>query len=274
MGYKDTAGVFQDVPDKDEENFPNLHTSVLRHEASQVLKTQTFTDVLLNGRHLPFNILTKLPVELRESVWKKYMSDSGLFKNTADAYKPGEATINYFWTLPPICSIPEIRAETIRVFLRSAQFSIETDMEIRAFREFTESPEIGYGSIRRLYFPRFDSFSDGQWVTANPSLELAVDCPGLQVVQLKFWRSSLEDKTPIECSDSEWPEPHSVGYLVQRYRLRRLLDCKSLRYILWQGADSCRGSIEILQELADWMKVQFAKKNRVVGCSVFWGCDC
>jgi hypothetical protein len=97
-------------------------------------------------------------------------------------------------------------------------------------------------------------------------------CHGIRKVAMTFGARHLRQTVLTVTEDTEeWStRPMSVEELVDRYRLRRLLDCKNLHTIRLDGKHHFRDEPEVLQDSADWLKEKFAKMNRQVKCEVTW----
>jgi hypothetical protein len=90
---------------------------------------------------------------------------------------------------------------------------------------------------------------------------LAHDTLSTRVIFLGLYR-------PESCSKDD-----VISRVVERYHLRRLLDCENLRVIHWQG--ECKdcyykrfAHTRVLQYLTDWTEAEFATRNHHVKCIV------
>jgi hypothetical protein len=280
-----TANGYQQPPQLDEANFPALPTSTMKpHDTTQTLLSsrQTWSDVAQNGVIL-FGQFAQLPVEVRELVWMASLQAEGKINPASNGgpvhhrvYPNGEAKYPCF--LPRLCLVSKsMRDETIGVFMRNSAFIIPSFASNTFFRKFIASVEKGPNHVRNLYFPNFDFFpyydrQTRQRVLTNSDLELAVDCHGLRKVALTFGARHLRQTVLTVTEDTEeWSvRPMSVEELVDRYRLRRLLDCENLRTIHLDGKHHFREEPEVLHDIAYWLKAEFAKINRQVECEVTW----
>jgi hypothetical protein len=89
---------------------------------------------------------------------------------------------------------------------------------------------------------------------------------------MTFGASNLRVDVLTVTEDSrEWSKRlMSVDELVDRYRLRRLLDCQNLNTIRLDGKHHWREEPEVLHDLGDWLVAEFQKINRQVKCDVTW----
>jgi hypothetical protein len=231
--------------------------------------THTYSHVLVYGINRP-NILIKLPVEVREMIWEAHMQASGVFDtsriNIRDFVKIDDNPERPQF-LPALCSMsPLTEAEIIGVFMRNSKFMIASIFDNAFFRKFVASVPNGPAHVRELHFDFFHWFPDydekGKRIPVNSDLELAVHCNGLHTLRLTFGFKNMRDaNTGI---------PKTVEQLVEKYRLRRLLDCDKLRNIRWDGQREFGAAVPVLYDLADWVKSEFAKKNQRVECVVTW----
>jgi hypothetical protein len=261
-----TPNANQQLPSNDEENFPSLVANTAQLAITiptWTLRKQTFSEVLV----MRFRPFLQLPVEIRELVWEASMRADNNIRPSPDASMhvywvyPGNGSMNPHF-LPQVCLVSKsMRDETIGVFMRNTMFAIPSIVGNQFFRQLIATVKDGSKHVRALFFPNFDFFPDkdrvtGERIEKNSDLELAVDCLGLRKVRMKFGLRHLH---------------FSVQELLEKYRLRRLLDCENLETVHLDGKDYgyCMAP-EVLDHLADWIKAEFASKNREVNCFVTW----
>jgi hypothetical protein len=69
--------------------------------------------------------------------------------------------------------------------------------------------------------------------------------------------------------NGNWIEK-TVPELVDKYRLDRLLYCFRLRKVILDGRHGGLGSVQVLDDLADWIKAEFEEKYHTIECEVRW----
>jgi hypothetical protein len=89
-------------------------------------------------------------------------------------------------------------------------------------------------------------------------------------MMLKFGRRFLGVEKEDDDTKQAVYHPHTVQQIVSKYRLRRLFDCARLRNIYWAGRTNGVASVQLLQDLADWVEAEFASRNHEVACVVTW----
>jgi hypothetical protein len=260
-----TPNTNQQLSRNDEENFPSLVANTAQLATTTPtwpLRKQTFSEVLV----MRFRPFLQLPVEVRELVWEASMSADNKIRPTSDASMhvywvyPESGSMNPTF-LPQACLVSKsMRDETIGVYMRNTMFAIPSKFGNQFFRQFIATVKDGSKHVRALHFPNFDFFPDkdrvtGERIEKNSDLELAVDCLGLRKVRMTFGLRHLYA---------------SVEELLEKYRLRRLLDCENLETVHLDGKDYGYIAPEKLDHLADWIKAEFASKNRQVNCFVTW----
>jgi hypothetical protein len=144
--------------------------------------------------------------------------------------------------------------EIIGVFMRNSKFMIASIHDNVFFRTFIASIVNGPSHVRFDFFGFFPGNDPvtGKHIPENSDLLLAVDCKGLHTLQLTLKVARLLQ--PVEDEDTgDWMHtPYTVGQLVEKYRLRKLLGCTQLRKIHWDGRRGNRGSAaQVLRDLAD-----------------------
>lgn len=233
--------------------------------------------MLVHGINRP-SILVALPPEIRELIWETRMRDAGDFRfcvDIRDSVKMGDSAKRP-WFLPQLCFFSNAtKDEIIAVFMRNSVFMIASIHDNRFFREFIASVLDGPKHVRELHFDFFDCFPDydkeGNKIALNSDLELAVHCTGLSTIRMTFARWRLQVEECDEENEQDADRDRTVAVLVEKYRLRRLLDCGNLRKIHWAGRYGYGWPVRVLTDLANWVEAEFAKKNHRVETIVTWG---
>lgn len=209
-------------------------------------------------------------------IWEAQMRSDGHFNS------PVQIRILRRWAknpesprfLPRLCFVSKaIRDETIGVFMRNSVFTIHSIFDNVFLQKLVASVEGGALNIRELTFANLDCFPEydretGEWIPVNSDLELAVDCKGPHTVHLTMGRRFLGVRY-LDIDGEEYVyQGYSVSRLVEKYRLRRLLDCNQLRVIHWHGLYMIPESCQVLQNLADWIKAEFECHGRKIRCNV------
>jgi hypothetical protein len=279
MAHKTTLYATQARPKQDETSFPFLQAQMYPRTApKQTPVMHTYLDVLVHGLNRP-KILEKVPQEIREMIWEASLRAEG-----GPSY--GSTFIrNCLWGgsdladprfLPRLCFLSKSTKDEIAgVFMRSQVFYISSIRDNTFFRKSIASVKDGAKHVRELHFLNFDFFPNndrvtGERIPTNSDLELAVDCYGLHTVKLTMGRRFLGANWWDNDTQQYVWRPQTVANLVEKYRLRRLLDCKKLRKICWDGKTNGNGSVQVLQDLAEWVEAEFAAKNHHVECVVTW----
>jgi hypothetical protein len=162
------------------------------------------------------------------------------------------------------------RNAIIAVQMRNSRFMISSIRDNMFFRRFIASVQDGPKHVRELHFDNFDFFPDhdpttGARIPRNSDLDLAVDCTGLHTMRITMGRRFLGTTD----TNGNYTEK-TVQELVDKYRFDRLLDCGKLRKIILDGKHGPFGSVKVLDDLANWIKAGFAKKNHGIECEVRW----
>jgi hypothetical protein len=206
------------------------------------------------------SILERLPMEIRELIWAHVMraEDVGYSNSILVRYcvwrgdKPARPRF-----VPRLYFLSKAtQDEILGVFLRAQTFAISSIWDNTFLRNYIASVQDGALHVRNLCFYNFDFFPNndpttGLRLAANSDLELAVDCPGLHTVDLTFGRRFLGGMPWDNVTQHNVFAAHTVEHVVDRYRLRRLLDCNMLHIIRLYGKDYGLGPVQVLQDLAD-----------------------
>lgn len=226
----------------------------------------------------PPEILEKLPMEIREMIWKYCMPTADSVGNTIHMFRPslwtnGDLTRPRF--LPKICYILTVtREETIGAFVRSCVFCTMGNKDIANLLAFAGSFDGGLSHIRASHLIMFGNYklrkSPHDPKLKNEDLEFAIACRGLRTVRLWFDRDHL--KTPVKPEGVLYwiHKPLPVEEFVEYYHLRRLFDCEKLRLVYLDREPRGTGAVDGLQDLAEWIQAEFARPNQTFYCQVTW----
>jgi hypothetical protein len=244
--HSNTEGPLEEPPLLDAENFPALGYEFL-----------------------------KLPAEIRELIWEAFMYEDETLDGHSRVHIRNCINCGCHPHSPhfihDIVKVSkETRNEIIAVQMRNSRFMIASERDNNFFRRFIASAHDGPKHVRELYFDNFDYFPDydrttGMRIPMSSDMELAVNCTGLRTLQLTVRLQSLGTNG----TNGIWTEK-TVQELVEKYRLARLLDCRNLRKVVFDGRHGYLGSAKVLDDLADWVKAEFAKKNHSIQCEVRW----
>jgi hypothetical protein len=159
------------------------------------------------------------------------------------------------------------RDEVLAAYLRVHQFWFFNRYDNSNFRVMLGLIPNGYSHVRELHFEGFGYFHNqnhiGKMVEKNEDLELAVACTGLQTIRFVFKDNRHLCNEFFPARLLHVVKRKTVDELVREYHLRRLLDCRKLVEI--QIYNVYR-QIEVVQDLADWIRSEFAKKGQRVQC--------
>ncbi|KAF2246891.1 hypothetical protein BU26DRAFT_488295 [Trematosphaeria pertusa] len=221
----------------------------------------------------------QLPIEIREMIWEeairgmRYLIDSTRGRyghHSLDAveirqYDEGREHRPRF--LPSVCLVSKsTMAEAVAVFIRNSTFMVSSIGGNRFLEAFLTRHN-SFPNIRSLRFDFFDCFPEGY--EENADLALAAKCTGLATIQFTFHSSKLihwvlEDGDDYD-EDGLTSLARPVEQLVERYKLRQLLECKKLDKVIWQRKGYHYDGAEVaLQNLGTWVKDQFAEKKRII----------
>jgi hypothetical protein len=270
----------QQPPEDNEENFPSLPTSGTQHRVTGSILSSgklTYSTALVQC----FRQFGQLPVEIRELIWEARMRADDKLNPSLDGtisrqwvFREADARNPRF--LPRLCYVSKsMRDEITGVYMRNSIFVIPSIAGNTFFGEFIASVKMGSSHVRQLFFPNFNFFPDfdsrtGQRIPTNSDLELAVDCLGLRKVGMTFGRRHFQKEGTDHDSGVQVMRLLSVEELVEKYRLRRLLDCMYLRKVHLDGKYYTSAPPKVLRDLADWLEAEFASKNHHIKCEVTW----
>ncbi|KAF2640176.1 hypothetical protein P280DRAFT_518596 [Massarina eburnea CBS 473.64] len=210
--------------------------------------------------------LELLPQEIRELCWEWAMLGDGTcprrschYPDEVEGFKyavafrgmrEGPAKAPNF--LPAYIFVnKQIRAEMLPVFLRNATFMISSIGGNNYFQKFIDNVN-GRAHVRKLRFDYFDCFPLN--IPVNRDLQLSASCSGLTQIQMTMHNCHLEDM--------------SVEDLVDRYRLVHLLECRSMKKIVWRRIGGYIPEAEsLLHALGQWLEQQFAVRGKKIETS-------
>lgn len=224
----------------------------------------------------------KLPVELRLQIFEEVIRETRIpqtywignkrhFEYPIEIWgrTGGPAERPHF--LPAICRTSRwILEETIAFFIRNSTFWISTSAGNHFFQQFLASIPDGFAHVRSLHLCLLARSPLGDIGLRNGNFRLAQKCPNLRTLHLEFHHGRLFRLTPYARSLPR--QPCSVQKNFERYHLGMLLECRSLTGITLRGLRS-RYSMFLgleehcLDEMAWWMKGEFAQKGQMVQTS-------
>jgi hypothetical protein len=233
-----------------------------------------------------------LPLEIRQMIYHYAMDKPRVRYGRYGKFKYSRTFAHYSWKsflqhtfIPAMCSVSKTYfIEAAPVLIRQTTFEIYTLKCVNSLIEWLAGfPEdTGFKAVRTLYLARFDvgmTFIYQSFYRherhAHAGLALAERCTGLKNLALTFCKGLHREN---DHNDNQWEIRRlTLQEIVELYELERVLELRSLRYLVleykFEGLRVLVSPLELVQafcDLCDWFTKGFESRNRRVVCKVLF----